>query len=199
MIITLMSSLVISMSVNSSSFTSLDAFFTHTLNKPDANVCLVYVRSGFKKTRYHHVIVMPFKTLCFMTLILLSTSSADPILYQNCLNQVHDHLPWIALDKRYGKRLIWDEWIGILTEKRCTWYCCSLRCWAIEFVWMLSQRSGRVIDELCVSTGGEATGVLCGEPSAPLRRCQPAIVYDNGTPANSLVSSSARFMSVVWM
>ncbi|XP_077058282.1 jupiter microtubule associated homolog 1b isoform X1 [Siphateles boraxobius] len=34
--------------------------------------------------------------------------------------------------------------------------------------------------------GGEATGVLCGEPSAPLRRCQPAIVYDNGTPANSL-------------
>ncbi|KAI2666979.1 hematological and neurological expressed 1 -like protein [Labeo rohita] len=30
--------------------------------------------------------------------------------------------------------------------------------------------------------GGEASGVLCGEPSAPLRRCQPAIVYDNGTP-----------------
>ncbi|TRY95689.1 hypothetical protein DNTS_022106 [Danionella cerebrum] len=23
--------------------------------------------------------------------------------------------------------------------------------------------------------GGEASGVLCGEPSAPLRRCQPAI------------------------
>ncbi|XP_051988980.1 jupiter microtubule associated homolog 1-like [Xyrauchen texanus] len=30
--------------------------------------------------------------------------------------------------------------------------------------------------------GGEASGVLCGEPSAPLRRCQPAIVYDNGAP-----------------
>ncbi|KAI7804061.1 jupiter microtubule associated homolog 1b [Triplophysa rosa] len=29
---------------------------------------------------------------------------------------------------------------------------------------------------------GEASGVLCGEPSAPLRRCQPAIVYDNGCP-----------------
>ncbi|XP_056308908.1 jupiter microtubule associated homolog 1b [Danio aesculapii] len=28
--------------------------------------------------------------------------------------------------------------------------------------------------------GGEASGVLCGEPSAPLRRCQPAIVYDEG-------------------
>ncbi|XP_073692956.1 jupiter microtubule associated homolog 1b [Garra rufa] len=32
--------------------------------------------------------------------------------------------------------------------------------------------------------GGEATGVLCGEPSAPLRRCQPAIVYDNGAPSD---------------
>ncbi|KAF4116409.1 jupiter microtubule associated homolog 1b [Onychostoma macrolepis] len=30
--------------------------------------------------------------------------------------------------------------------------------------------------------GGEASGVLCGEPSAPLRRCQPVIVYDNGAP-----------------
>ncbi|XP_052407232.1 jupiter microtubule associated homolog 1-like isoform X1 [Carassius gibelio] len=30
--------------------------------------------------------------------------------------------------------------------------------------------------------GGEASGILCGEPSAPLRRCQPVIVYDNGTP-----------------
>ncbi|XP_043090993.1 jupiter microtubule associated homolog 1b [Puntigrus tetrazona] len=32
--------------------------------------------------------------------------------------------------------------------------------------------------------GGEASGVLCGESSAPLRRCQPAIVYDNGSPGN---------------
>ncbi|XP_055051010.1 jupiter microtubule associated homolog 1 [Misgurnus anguillicaudatus] len=31
---------------------------------------------------------------------------------------------------------------------------------------------------------GEASGVLCGEPSAPLRRCQPAIVYDNGVPGD---------------
>lgn len=42
-------------------------------------------------------------------------------------------------------------------------------------------------------TGGEASGVLCGEPSAPLRRCQPAIVYDNGCPGerqgNNNVSS----------
>ncbi|KAK9978535.1 hypothetical protein ABG768_020283 [Culter alburnus] len=49
--------------------------------------------------------------------------------------------------------------------------------------------------------GGEASGVLCGEPSAPLRRCQPAIVYDNGAPAerpaNSVVSSNTRFMSAI--
>ncbi|KAK2916906.1 hypothetical protein QQF64_025606 [Cirrhinus molitorella] len=32
--------------------------------------------------------------------------------------------------------------------------------------------------------GGEASGVLCGEPSAPLRRCQPAIVYDNDVPVD---------------
>ncbi|ROI38970.1 Small ubiquitin-related modifier 2 [Anabarilius grahami] len=34
-----------------------------------------------------------------------------------------------------------------------------------------------------MASSGEASGVLCGEPSAPLRRCQPAIVYDNGAPA----------------
>ncbi|XP_026095721.1 jupiter microtubule associated homolog 1 [Carassius auratus] len=33
--------------------------------------------------------------------------------------------------------------------------------------------------------GGEASGILCGEPSAPLRRCQPVIVYDNGTPGRT--------------
>ncbi|XP_051744375.1 jupiter microtubule associated homolog 1b [Ctenopharyngodon idella] len=37
--------------------------------------------------------------------------------------------------------------------------------------------------------GGEASGVLCGEPSAPLRRCQPAIVYDNGAPAERPANS----------
>uniref|UniRef100_A0A9J7WUG3 Jupiter microtubule associated homolog 1b n=1 Tax=Cyprinus carpio carpio TaxID=630221 RepID=A0A9J7WUG3_CYPCA len=38
--------------------------------------------------------------------------------------------------------------------------------------------------------GGEASGVLCGEPSAPLRRCQPAIVYDNGSPGDQPANST---------
>ncbi|XP_051573107.1 jupiter microtubule associated homolog 1-like isoform X1 [Myxocyprinus asiaticus] len=37
--------------------------------------------------------------------------------------------------------------------------------------------------------GGEASGVLCGEPSAPLRRCQPAIFYDDGTPGEQLANN----------
>lgn len=52
---------------------------------------------------------------------------------------------------------------------------------------------------LLLLTGGEASGVLCGEPSAPLRRCQPAIVYDNGCPgerqANNNVSSPTADLS----
>ncbi|XP_059415039.1 jupiter microtubule associated homolog 1-like [Carassius carassius] len=38
--------------------------------------------------------------------------------------------------------------------------------------------------------GGEASGVLCGEPSAPLRRCQPAIIYDNGSPVDQPANST---------
>ncbi|XP_016105864.1 hematological and neurological expressed 1 protein-like isoform X2 [Sinocyclocheilus grahami] len=38
--------------------------------------------------------------------------------------------------------------------------------------------------------GGEASGVLCGESSAPLRRCQPTIVYDNGSPVDQPANST---------
>ncbi|XP_016352135.1 hematological and neurological expressed 1 protein-like isoform X1 [Sinocyclocheilus anshuiensis] len=38
--------------------------------------------------------------------------------------------------------------------------------------------------------GGEASGVLCGESSAPLRRCQPIIVYDNGSPVDQPANST---------
>uniref|UniRef100_A0A8C1ETS1 Jupiter microtubule associated homolog 1b n=2 Tax=Cyprinus carpio TaxID=7962 RepID=A0A8C1ETS1_CYPCA len=43
--------------------------------------------------------------------------------------------------------------------------------------------------------GGEASGILCGEPSAPLRRCQPVIVYDNGTPVERPANNTRRLWS----
>jgi len=146
--------------------------------------------------------------VCFMTLIQLSTSSRDligPIPYQNCLNQVHDHLLWTALDKWCGKCLIWDENRKIDSEETLhlillySRVCLDAQPKVLFYWWSDLFMIWYLTLCVCVFTGGEATGVLCGEPSAPLRRCQPAIVYDNGTPANSLVSSRARFMSVIWM
>ena len=35
---------------------------------------------------------------------------------------------------------------------------------------------------MCVCVGGEASGVLCGEPSAPLRRCHQSPIYTELAP-----------------